>query len=290
MKSKAAREDACESGSTQGRACQERQQDGVFRRCKGSGEGAQAPKAGAPAKPAGKPTATKAAPAAAKASAPAKTSEGAQGNCSPQSPQRQSQPPSRSPSQPPRKQPPKRRASGKSRQRRSPPPAASRKTSAKPWLESYPENVPAEIAPLTAGSIGDLLVNACKRYAGRPAFTCMGKSLTFGELERQSAAFGAYLQSKGLAKGARVAIMMPNVLQYPVAMMGILRAGYTVVNINPLYTPRELEHQLKDSGAEAIIILENFAVHAAGGASPRRRSSMSWSRPWATCSASRDCS
>ena len=87
----------------------------------------------------------------------------------------------------------------------------------------------------------------------------MGKSLTFGELERQSAAFGAYLQSKGLANGSRVAIMMPNVLQYPVAMMGILRAGYTVVNINPLYTARELEHQLKDSGAEAIIILENFA-------------------------------
>ncbi len=87
----------------------------------------------------------------------------------------------------------------------------------------------------------------------------MGKSISFGELERQSAAFGAWLQSKGLAKGARVAIMMPNVLQYPVAMMGILRAGYTVVNVNPLYTPRELEHQLKDSGAEAIVILENFA-------------------------------
>ena len=87
----------------------------------------------------------------------------------------------------------------------------------------------------------------------------MGKSISFGDLERQSAAFGAWLQSKGLAKGARVAIMMPNVLQYPVAMMGILRAGYTVVNVNPLYTPRELEHQLKDSGAEAIVILENFA-------------------------------
>ena len=87
----------------------------------------------------------------------------------------------------------------------------------------------------------------------------MGKTISFGELERQSAAFGAWLQAKGLAKGARVAIMMPNVLQYPVAIMGILRAGYTVVNVNPLYTPRELEHQLKDSGAEAIVILENFA-------------------------------
>ena len=128
----------------------------------------------------------------------------------------------------------------------------------KPWLKSYPAKVPAEIAPPT-GSIGDLLVRACKQYAGRPAFACMGKSISFGDLERQSAAFGAWLQSKGLAKGARVAVMMPNVLQYPVAMMGILRAGYVVVNVNPLYTPRELEHQLKDSGAEAIIILENFA-------------------------------
>ncbi len=130
---------------------------------------------------------------------------------------------------------------------------------AKPWLKSYPKNVPAEMPPLTAGSIGDLLVSACRQYAGRTAFSCMGKSISFGELERKSADFGAFLQAKGLAKGARVAIMMPNVLQYPVAMMGILRAGYIVVNVNPLYTPRELEHQLKDSGAEAIIILENFA-------------------------------
>jgi long-chain acyl-CoA synthetase len=128
----------------------------------------------------------------------------------------------------------------------------------KPWLGSYPPGIPAEI-PMPTGSIGDFLIGTCKQYAGRPAFTCMGKSISFGDLERQSAAFGAWLQAKGLAKGARVAIMMPNVLQYPVAMMGILRAGYTVVNVNPLYTPRELEHQLKDSGAEAIVILENFA-------------------------------
>ena len=113
---------------------------------------------------------------------------------------------------------------------------------------------------MTASSIGDMLVGACRQYAGRPAFTCMGKSISYGELERQSADFGAFLQSRGLARGARVAIMMPNVLQYPVAIMGILRAGYIVVNINPLYTPRELEHQLKDSGAEAIVILENFAT------------------------------
>ena len=134
------------------------------------------------------------------------------------------------------------------------------KFDAKPWLKSYPANMPAEIAPLAHNSIGDLLSEACRQYAGRPAFSCMGKSLSYGELERMSSAFAAWLQSKGLAKGARVAIMMPNVLQYPVAMMAILRAGYTVVNVNPLYTPRELEHQLKDSGAEAIIILENFAT------------------------------
>ncbi len=130
--------------------------------------------------------------------------------------------------------------------------------SAKPWLRSYPVGVPAEIS-VPVGSIGDLLAEACRRFAQRTAFICMGKSLTYGDLDRHSAAFGAWLQARGLAKGARVAIMMPNVLQYPVAMLAILRAGYTVVNVNPLYTPRELEHQLKDSGAEAIVILENFA-------------------------------
>ncbi|TPM27101.1 long-chain fatty acid--CoA ligase [Mesorhizobium sp. B2-3-5] len=129
----------------------------------------------------------------------------------------------------------------------------------KPWLKSYPKNMPAEIGPLPYSSIGDFLVAACKQFSGQPAFTCMGKSITYAELERLSAAFGAYLQSTGLQKGERVALMMPNVLQYPVAMMAVARAGYTVVNINPLYTPRELEHQLKDSGAQAIVILENFA-------------------------------
>ncbi|MDG4887330.1 MULTISPECIES: long-chain fatty acid--CoA ligase [unclassified Mesorhizobium] len=129
----------------------------------------------------------------------------------------------------------------------------------KPWLKNYPKNMPAEIGPLPYDSIGDFLVGACKQFASRPAFVCMGKSISYAELERLSAAFGAYLQSKGLEKGARVALMMPNVLQYPVAMMAVLRAGFTVVNVNPLYTPRELEHQLKDSGAQAIVILENFA-------------------------------
>jgi long-chain acyl-CoA synthetase len=130
---------------------------------------------------------------------------------------------------------------------------------AKPWLASYPPNVPAEIGTLPAASIGDMLGAACKRFGNQPAFTCMGRTIDYAGLERLSTAFAAYLQSKGLAKGARVALMMPNVLQYPVAMMACLRAGYTVVNVNPLYTPRELEHQLRDSGAEAIVILENFA-------------------------------
>ena len=159
-----------------------------------------------------------------------------------------------------RKAPAKRAPPSGSKQT-SPKTAGARRTASasKPWLKSYPANVAADMPPLATASIGDLLVGACRQYAGRPAFSCMGKTLTFGELERQSAAFGSWLQSRGLARGARVAIMMPNVLQYPVAMMGILRAGYTVVNVNPLYTPRELEHQLKDSGAEAIIVLENFA-------------------------------
>ena len=129
----------------------------------------------------------------------------------------------------------------------------------KPWLASYPKNMAAEIGVLPTNSVGELLVRACKQFAGQPAFTCMGKSISYAELDRQSAAFAAWLQSRGLRKGARVALMMPNVLQYPVAMMACLRAGYVVVNVNPLYTPRELEHQLKDSGAEAIVILENFA-------------------------------
>ncbi|HTV70360.1 MAG TPA: long-chain-fatty-acid--CoA ligase [Rhizobiaceae bacterium] len=129
----------------------------------------------------------------------------------------------------------------------------------KPWLASYPSVVPAEIGAPFANSIGELLVNACQKYASRSAFTCMGKTLTYAELEKLSTSFGAYLQSLGIKEGARVAIMMPNVLQYPVAMMAALRGGYTIVNVNPLYTPRELEHQLKDSGAEAIVILENFA-------------------------------
>jgi long-chain acyl-CoA synthetase len=126
------------------------------------------------------------------------------------------------------------------------------------WLKSYPPGVPADIDPNEYKSLVELFEAGIRKYAARPAFTNMGKTISYGELDGLSRAFGAWLQAKGLGKGARVAIMMPNCLQYPVAMFGTLRAGCTVVNVNPLYTPRELEHQLKDSGAEAIVILENF--------------------------------
>ncbi|MEC5218270.1 long-chain acyl-CoA synthetase [Actimicrobium sp. GrIS 1.19] len=128
------------------------------------------------------------------------------------------------------------------------------------WLKSYPKNVPAEIDYTQYRSLVHLLEEAFRKYAARNAYVCMDKFLTYGEVDALSVKLGAWLQSKGLKKGARVAIMMPNVLQYPVAIAAVLRAGYTVVNVNPLYTPRELEHQLNDSGAEAIIILENFAT------------------------------
>jgi len=127
------------------------------------------------------------------------------------------------------------------------------------WLKHYPKGVPAEIDYRQYRSIGDLFEKNVAAYRDRPAYTNMGKTISFGDLDRMSRDFGAWLQAKGLAKGARVAVMMPNCLQYPVCVFGILRAGYVVVNVNPLYTPRELEHQLKDSGAEAIVILENFA-------------------------------
>ncbi|WP_306120752.1 MULTISPECIES: long-chain-fatty-acid--CoA ligase [unclassified Roseitalea] len=129
----------------------------------------------------------------------------------------------------------------------------------KVWLGSYPEGTPAEIGPLVYTSIAEMLDECLARYANRTAFSCMGKAITYAELDAASNAFAAHLQSLGLEKGDRVALMMPNILQYPVAMAGVFRAGLTVVNVNPLYTPRELEHQLNDSGARAIVILENFA-------------------------------
>jgi long-chain acyl-CoA synthetase len=128
------------------------------------------------------------------------------------------------------------------------------------WLKSYPPGVPAEIDPNQYQSIGDIWRESVGKFADRPAYTCMDKTLTYGEADAMADAFGGYLQGVlKLPKGARVALMMPNVLQYPVCIFGALKAGYTVVNVNPLYTPRELEHQLNDSGAETIVILENFA-------------------------------
>jgi long-chain acyl-CoA synthetase len=127
------------------------------------------------------------------------------------------------------------------------------------WLQHYPPGVPGEVDYGQYRSIGELFEATVAKYATRPAYTNMGKTISFGDLGRMSRAFGAWLQARGLAKGARVAVMMPNCLQYPVCVFGILGAGHVVVNVNPLYTPRELEHQLKDSGAEAIVILENFA-------------------------------
>jgi long-chain acyl-CoA synthetase len=128
-----------------------------------------------------------------------------------------------------------------------------------PWLQSYPAGV-STVDPDQFSSLKHMLEDAFERYADLPAFSCMGTTLTFAEVDQQSRYFAAYLQdSAGLAKGDRVAIMLPNILQYPIAAFGALRAGLVVVNVNPLYTPRELEHQLKDSGATALVVLENFA-------------------------------
>jgi long-chain acyl-CoA synthetase len=127
------------------------------------------------------------------------------------------------------------------------------------WLKHYPAGVPADIDPSQYSSLVELLEESFRTFRDRKSFICMDKAITYGELDTLSVALAAYLQSKGLPKGARIALMMPNVLQYPVSTAAVLRAGYAVVNVNPLYTPRELEHQLKDSGAEAIIVLENFA-------------------------------
>ena len=128
------------------------------------------------------------------------------------------------------------------------------------WLKSYPEGIPAEADVHEYASLKDILEKSCQRFGPLPAFSNMGTTLTYAELDVKTRVFGAYLQQTiGLSKGDRVALMMPNVLQYPVAMFGALRAGMTVVNVNPLYTARELQHQLEDSGAKVIVVLENFA-------------------------------
>ncbi|MDP3132157.1 MAG: AMP-binding protein, partial [Burkholderiaceae bacterium] len=129
----------------------------------------------------------------------------------------------------------------------------------RPWLSAYPEGVPADVQLDHYQSLVQLMENSFKRYANRTAYSFMGKEVSYQETDSLSLALATYLQGLGLAKGDRVAIMMPNVPQYPVAVAAILRAGLVVVNVNPLYTPRELEHQLKDSGAKAIVIIENFA-------------------------------
>ena len=128
------------------------------------------------------------------------------------------------------------------------------------WLKSYPEGVPAEMPPSEFRSVREMFENAFKEYPERPSYTNMGTTMSFGELDELSMQFASYLQQElGLTRGERVAIMLPNILQYPVALCGIFRAGLVVVNVNPLYTARELEHQLSDSGAKCIVILENFA-------------------------------
>ena len=128
------------------------------------------------------------------------------------------------------------------------------------WLKSYPPGVPADLDTSQYPSLVALMEESFSSYASRPAYSFMGKSVSYGETDRLSQAFAAYLQGLGLVKGDRVAIMMPNVPQYPVVVAAILRAGFVAVNVNPLYTPRELEHQLKDSGSKVIVIIENFAA------------------------------
>ncbi|HXD43878.1 MAG TPA: long-chain-fatty-acid--CoA ligase [Pseudolabrys sp.] len=127
------------------------------------------------------------------------------------------------------------------------------------WLRHYPPGVPPDIDPSRYSSLVAMFEESFARHAAREAAVCMGRTLTYAELDEASRAFAAFLQSRGLKRGARVAVMMPNVLQYPVAIAGTLRAGFIVVNVNPLYKPRELEFQLADAGAEAIVVLENFA-------------------------------
>ena len=139
------------------------------------------------------------------------------------------------------------------------------------WLDSYPAGIPPEVDVRAYPSLKHMLEHSCERFRDKPAFLNMGVTMTYGELDRLSRDFGAYLQKElGLQKGDRVAVMLPNLLQYPVALFGALRAGLTVVNVNPLYTASELEQQLGDSDAKAIVVLENFA-HTLEGALPKTR-------------------
>ena len=129
----------------------------------------------------------------------------------------------------------------------------------RPWLKNYPKGIPANIDPEAYPNVVDLLEETFKKFRKKPAFSCMGKELTFEQVDKLSNQFGAYLRSRGLEPGDKIALMMPNLLQYPIALFGALRAGLILVNTNPLYTPREMLHQFSDSGAKAIVIAENFA-------------------------------
>lgn len=131
----------------------------------------------------------------------------------------------------------------------------------RPWLSNYPSGVPANIDPQAYATLVDLFEEAFEKYTQKPAFSCMGKELTYGQVDKMSRQFGAYLQSRGLERGDKIAIMMPNLLQYPIALFGALRAGLVVVNTNPLYTPREMHHQFTDAGVKAVVIAENFAAN-----------------------------
>ncbi len=131
----------------------------------------------------------------------------------------------------------------------------------RPWLKNYPSGIPANIDVEAYETLVDMVNEAFRKFAANPAFACMGKTLTFQQVDKMSAQFGAYLQSRGLEPGDKIALMMPNLLQYPIALFGALRAGLVVVNTNPLYTPREMLHQFNDSGAKAIVIAENFAAN-----------------------------
>src|SRR3954447_8052479 len=128
------------------------------------------------------------------------------------------------------------------------------------WLKNYPAGVPPHVNANEYASLVELLDDSFKKYAGLCAYKFMGSDFSYARIDEMSRAFAGYLQGLGLARGDRVALMMPNIPQYPVAVAAILRAGFVVVNVNPLYTPRELEHQLKDSGAKAILMVENFAT------------------------------
>jgi len=131
----------------------------------------------------------------------------------------------------------------------------------RPWLSNYPSGVPANVDPKSYATLVDLFEETFAKYGSKPAFSCMGKELTYKQVDKMSRQFGAYLQSRGLERGDKIAIMMPNLLQYPVVLFGAMRAGLVVVNTNPLYTPREMHHQFTDAGVKAIIIAENFAAN-----------------------------